>query len=132
MGLTFIALDQPDNNVLLDEDMFLEKYAYTDFKGFYKFESLFMNKGNINNFLNFIFLEKVNLRIIEEKNNRILIDLSVYRKNFLDPDQLENVYSDWLAISGRETSMSEYGNMICALGYLKRNSHKPNLYLIIE
>jgi len=56
MDLTFIALDQPDNNVLLDEDVF----------------------------------------------------------------------------SGRQTSMSEYGNMICALGYLKRNSHKPNLYLIIE
>lgn len=132
MSLILIALDHSDNNVLLDEDMFLEKYADTDFEGFHKFEAIFMNKGNINNFLNFIFLERVELRIIEEKNDKILIDLSSYQGKFLDPDKLINVYSDWLSLSGRENTMSEYGNMICALGYLKRNSNKPNLYLIIE
>ncbi|NML71816.1 hypothetical protein HHL23_18735 [Chryseobacterium sp. RP-3-3] len=132
MSLIFIALDQPDNAVLLDDDMFLEKYTDTDFEGFYPFESIFMDKDNINNFLNFIFMERVDIHVIEEKNNKVLIDLSVYKSKFLDPDKLINVYFDWLSLSSRENMMSEYGNMICALGYLKRNSNKQNLYLIIE
>lgn len=68
----------------------------------------------------------------KELKGRRLINLSNYIRTHLHPDNFEKKYLEWLNISKNKNTMSEYGSLICVLGYLESNKSKNELYLIIE
>ncbi|EFK33711.1 Uncharacterised protein [Chryseobacterium gleum] len=128
MELIFIGLDKPDDDILLNEQKFLEKYTTEKLL----FENKYINDWNFFNLLNFIFQTEVKLENIKESGSRKLINLSQYKGQHLHPDLLENKYFEWLNISRNDNTMNEYGSLICVLGYLESNKKKNELYLIVE
>ncbi|WP_027388144.1 hypothetical protein [Chryseobacterium gregarium] len=130
MNLIFIALDKPDDDILLNEELFNEKYIFASEE--LSFESKFINDENFSNFLNFVFQTEVKINKVKESENRKLIDFSRYKGTHLHPDDFEKKYLEWLNISKNDNTMTEYGSFICVLGYLEINKKKDELYLIIE
>lgn len=130
MNLIFIALDKSDDEVLLDEELFTEKYIFSSNEP--SFEHKFINNENFYNLINFIFQTDVIISNVKSSGNRKLINLSLYKDKYLHPNDLEIEYFKWLDISKNENTMTEYGSLICVLGYLESNKNKNKLYLIVE
>lgn len=53
MNLLFVALDKPDDDILLNEELFSEKYIFANKE--FTFEHKFINDENFSNLMNFIF-----------------------------------------------------------------------------
>lgn len=130
MNLIFIALDKSDDDILLDEELFSEKYIIANRKP--SFENKFINDENFSNLMNFVFQTEVKINNLKNSGSRKLIDLSLYKEKHLHPNDLEKEYFKWLDISKNENTMAEYGSLICVLGYLESNKNKNELYLIVE
>lgn len=75
MELIFIGLNEPDDDILLNEEKFLEKYTAEKLL----FENKYINDRNFFNLLNFIFQTEVKLENIKESGSRKLINLLQYK-----------------------------------------------------
>ena len=127
MDLIFIALNQPDDDTLLNEDLFFDKCDKEDIL----YECKFIEEENFSNLLNFIFQTEVEVDYKQLKNRK-LMNLFKYKGKHLHPNNLGKEYFRWLDISKNENTMNEYGSLICVLGYLESNKNKNELYLIVE
>jgi hypothetical protein len=58
--------------------------------------------------------------------------LREYKWGCISPDELEEKYQEWVRISDRGNTMTEYGSLISILGYINKNSYKGELILIVE
>lgn len=128
MELIFIGLNESDDDILLNEEKFFDKYVTENLL----FENKVIDDQNFFNVLNFIFQTEVKLENLKSSGNRKLINLSQYKGKHLHPDDLEKKYFEWLDISQNDNTMNEYGSLICVLGYLESNKKKKELYLIVE
>jgi hypothetical protein len=128
--LIFIATDSFDSSVLLDEDEMIERYMVQDENGFYGLESFIIDRAeNVYNLIHFVFQADCNLELVHQSGDVSLYDLSSLMGTCIDMDMLENVYQDWITLSGRANNMDEYGNLLGLVGFVDRNSDKKQLML---
>jgi hypothetical protein len=133
LELTFIATNQIENDVLLNDEKLFEKFLTEDENGHLGIEvCLIDGKENLENLINFIFGKPKPLNIIKSRSDKDIIDLSAVRINCISLDDLEGQYKNWLEISDRENSMDEYGTILGIIGYIERNIDKKYLVLRME
>jgi hypothetical protein len=131
--LFFIAVDHYNESDLINESTFFNHYLDEDENGFLTIQSFIIDrKENIEKLVKFMFLSNSHKIVIKETENVDLYDLTAQINNHIDFDILEDKYQEWLAISGRDNNMDEYGNMLDLIGYLKRNTNKKHLILRVE
>ena len=129
MDLMFVATNDIDSEVFLNDDQLFEIYLADDMG----IESAFTdNQVNLIKLLNFIFNEKVILRELTSTSDRIVYDLTSYKNNCISTDTLEKEYDMLLHDTGREDNIDEYGNLIGIISYIKHNLDKKHLVLISE
>ena len=129
IDLTFIATDNVDFDVLLNEDKLFNTYM-SDKIGL---ESAFIdNFDNLIQLLTFLFKTNMTLTELTSNIDKQVYDLTKYMGNCISTDELEEKYKDWIRISGRENNMDEYGNLIGIISYINGNLDKRNLILITE
>jgi hypothetical protein len=132
IDLTFVATDQIDIKVLLNEALLFESYLKEE-GGHLGLESVTIdNEVNINHMLAFLFGTNFSLSESMVNSGKQLIDLTTYKKNCISFDQLEKNYQDWIKLTNRENTMDEYGTLLGVIGYVHRNLGKNHLVLIIE
>jgi hypothetical protein len=133
LELTFIATDQIESDVLLNDEKLFDKYLTEDENGQLGIEiCLIDGNENLEKFINFIFKKTKPLNVIKSTSDKNLVDLSAIKSNFISLDDLESQYKDWIEISGRENSMDEYGTILGIIAYLERNRDKKYLVLRTE
>lgn len=133
MDLIFVADDQLDTEVLLDEDRLLEAYAVEDKQGRFGLESGFIdNTGNLEQMLTFLFNRKVELNGIAAKKHKQIFELTAYKQDCISFDELETIYPKWVEMSDKENSMTAYGYLLGIIGYVRSNIEKNTLVVICE
>ncbi|MDR2841380.1 MAG: hypothetical protein LBV75_09035 [Paludibacter sp.] len=132
MVLIFIATDIVDNECLLDDNKFFKTYITVDKDGFWGVESCFFEDTNLSTLLDFIFQKQISIDHICITNNRQLIELSKYKNNCINFEQLEEQYPQWIELTQRDNTMDEYGTILGIIGYINRNQHKKHLILKVE
>jgi hypothetical protein len=133
LELTFIATDQIEIDVLLNDEQLFEKYLTEDENGQLGIEvCLIDGNENLEKFINFIFRKTEPRNVIKSTSDKSLIDLSAIRTDIISLDDLESQYKDWIEISDRENSMDEYGTILGIIGYIGRNRDKKYLVLKTE
>lgn len=129
IDLTFVANDNIDFDVLLNEDKLFDTYL-SDQVGL---ESAFIdNFDNLVRLLSFLFKTEITLTELTSNIDKQVYDLTKYKGNCITTDELEERYQDWIRISDRENNMDEYGNLIGIISYINGNLDKKNLILITE
>jgi hypothetical protein len=129
IDLTFVATDNVDFDVLLNEDKLFDTYL-SDKIGL---ESAFIdNFDNLVRLLSFLFKTDITLTELTSNIDKQVYDLTKYKENCITTDEFEEKCQDWIRISDRENNMDEYGNLIGIISYIKQNIDKKNLILITE
>ena len=124
-----VATNGIDLDILTSQEKLIELYIVEDPNGFLKLESGYAkNFQDLNKLISFLF--KTNQNLIEIAPG--VFDLSKIRKNCLSEIELENQYQNWLSSSHQENTMDEFGQLICLISYVHRNSEKDNLLLVLE
>jgi hypothetical protein len=109
-----------------------EKYLYDDQGNFCLASAIFSSEDTVSQLANFLFHHPGSVRKIYQNKHSYIIDLSEHRDRLIDFDYLERNYSSWLEITGRETSMSEYGTLVDFIGFARRGLNKRFLFMIVS
>lgn len=122
IDLTFVADDQVDLELLADEDKLLSSHLAEYKNDYWGLESASIDsERNLTEMMTFLFGAEFSLNVLTSNNDRIVADLTAYKRNCITVEQLDSYYLEWLKLSGRENSMNEYGNFIGVIGYIQRN-----------
>ena len=130
MDLTFVATNNIDFKVLLNDEKLFETYS-TDNELLLE-TSFIDNYENLVHALSFIFKTNVTLDKLTSNNEKDIFDLTIYKQESITESELEEKYQEWIKIVQRENTMDEYGNLIGVIGYIQRNLDKKSLVLITE
>ena len=132
IDLIFVATDEMDLAVLLDEDRLFETYL-PDVPGYAGLESAFIDTfENLKKMLTFLFETNIHLTELVRTDTQQLFDLTAYKGHCITLDDLKSRYLSWILQSGRKNTMDEYGNLLGIISYLQRNQDKKHLGLLAE
>ena len=131
IDLTFIATNQLDPEILLDETKLFQSYLIEDSKGFLALESTTIdNEFNLSLMLKFLFGDGFESLELIRAGDQIILDLTEYKQECITFKELDEKYQDWIIGSGRDNNMDEYGSLLGIVGYVNRNIDKTYLVLI--
>jgi hypothetical protein len=133
IDLTFIATDEINLNILLNEEKLFDAFILPDTNGSLTFEwASIDNFDNLKRMLLFLFKEPIELKALISNDDKQVFDLTSYRDKCISTEELEDNYQVWIKISGRQNTMDEYGNLVGIIAYIKRNPDKRHLILLTE
>jgi len=133
LELTFVATDQIETDVLLNDEKLFDKYLTEDENGQLGIEVYLIDgTENLEKLIRFIFKISEPFNVIKNSSDKVLINLSTIRTYYRTLDELESQYKDWIEISGRKNSMDEYGSLLGIISYVQRNCDKKYLVLRTE
>ena len=131
MDVYFVATNNIDTNILLDESKFIKAYV-TDFDG-QGFESIYAeNQDDLILMLSFIFKQPISLTELGSNSEREAYDLTNLRQSCITADELELKYKQWIGDGKRENSMNQYGMFMSVVSYINNNLDKKHLALVAE
>jgi hypothetical protein len=129
IDLTFVATDNIDFDILLDDKKLFNAYS-TDNE--LLIETYFTdNYNSLVRMLTFLFKTNVELNKLAFNSEKDIFDLTAYRQDCLSEIELEDNYNKWTDIVNGNT-MDEFGHAMVLIGYITRNRHKNHLVLIAE
>lgn len=136
-NLMFLALDDFDLDSLAeslkDEAKFFENYLYEEPNGHWSVEEVYLDSvENVVLLSKYLFGKDCKLSEIFSADYAKVFDLSIERANLTTYENFEEWYQDWIAESNRENTMNEYGQLICAIGYIRNHQSKKNLLMILQ
>lgn len=130
IDLTFVATENIDFEILLDDQKLFDKYST---ESELLIESSFIdNFDNLVRMLTFLFKTKVSLDKLASNYDKDIYDLTDYKGNCLTEQELTENHKTWLDIVDREDSMDEYGHPLGIISYIKEYKNKKHLVLITE
>jgi hypothetical protein len=132
--LTLIATDVLEIDVFLDNDKLFDKYITLDRQGFsHGLEGIVLNNADvIPKLFAFLFKKSHTIKEVYTSDNTTIVDLSNYKKNCINFEELENSYPHWIEESEQENTMDEYGTLLSLISYIKKNEAKKFLFAKLE
>lgn len=137
INLKFLAIDDFDFDCLTeslkDEAKFFENYLYEDSNGHWNLEEVYLDSvENVILLSKYLFGKDCELSEIFSADHAKIFNLSVEKADLTTYENLEEWYQHWITESNRENTMNEYGQLICAIGYIRNNQSKKNLLMILQ
>jgi hypothetical protein len=131
MDVHFVATDNINLETLLDEDKFIKTFVVEmDEMGI---ESAYAtSQEDLICLLTFIFNQPVNLTALTSNGDKEVYDLTPYKHNCITEEELEIKYKDWLSLSKRKNSMTQYGILLSVIYYIRNNVDKNYLLALTE
>jgi len=132
--VTFLATDFFNIDLIKNEDNFIEHFVFTDKDGYLSIESGgFLNSlKEVKLLVDFLFENSHFPLELYNDLKTIIFDITGLKNNIITVEKLDAGYPGWLEETKRENTMSEYGMLICYIGYIQKNIAKKRLLLIIR
>jgi hypothetical protein len=131
MDVIFVATDDVNLETLLDEDKLIKAFV-TDVDDLGLESGYAENQEDLIYMLALIFGRPLDLMEVTSNHDKNVYDLTKYKHDCIAIDELETNYENWLSISKRETSMTQYGILISIISYIRNHIDKKHLLIIVE
>jgi hypothetical protein len=109
-----------------------EKYLYDEKGHFCLTATIFDSEKPVQQLIDFLFQGIYQAAEVYRNTNVYILDLSSYRDQLVDVDDIERYYPKWLENTGRENSMNEYGMLIDFAGHIKQGLNRKYLLMIVS
>lgn len=109
-----------------------EKYFYNDNEELLVASNIFDTEKTVYQLINFLFQSNAPAIEIYRDDYTFVLDLSSFRKQLIDFDYLDSFYQNWIAETGRENTMDEYGMLLDYIGHARQNMNKKYLLIIVS
>lgn len=118
MNFHFIASDDFDWNHFKDIEKFVD--SYPDFQ-----TVVLNNEQELNLLLKHLGIEKLDAYAIKSTDFAKYWDISKFHLPEFNEEEFDLFYKKWIAISGRENNMDEFGNLISCQELVQRGTECP-------
>jgi len=113
----------------LVQELIPEKYVEDDAGNLVLADICLNSELQVGQLIEFLFQTKSIPQEIYRDAENYILDLSPIRDGLIDFNELESRYPDWLQVTGRENTMTEYGMLIGFVGF-GRTGNRRHLIMI--
>lgn len=108
------------------------EYSYEDTDGQFNLETLICNSYE-NSLLavKYLFGDSEKLKEVFADNDVKIFDLTLNRKNSENLENLDAWYLDWIAESGKNNQIGEYGQFVFLISFIQRTQKKKHLLMAV-
>lgn len=129
-SVTMLPVNDYNSEELIQE-LIPEKYLLNDAGEFILATTFFNSESTISQLIQFLFQTIEYPREVYRDAGNYVLDLSTFKDRLIQLSELESLYPDWLQISGRANTMTEYGILIDFIGFA-HTENRRHLVMIIS
>jgi len=129
--VTIISVDEYLPEKIVRQDI-PRKYLYNQEGDFCLTATIFDSEKTVFQLVTFLFRDVHSVNEIYRNMNAYVFDLTPYRHQLLNFDEIELHYPRWIEETGRNNTMDEYGMLIDFAGHIKKGLSRKYLLLIVS
>jgi hypothetical protein len=131
LEVTQIAANEYVLEELVKKDI-PEKYFWND-KGELLFAGTILDsERTVYKLVQFLFQNKATAIEIYRDDHATVLDFTPFRNQLIDFDYLDSFYQTWIAETGRETTMDEYGMLREFIWHARQTTNKKYLLMVVK
>ena len=107
------------------KELIQKEYFKNNIGDFFIAATFFDTESTIFHLIHFLFQTEENPAEVYRDSENYILDLSAFKNSLIQIKDLEFLYPDWLRLTGRESSMDEYGKLIdfVVFGHTENKRH---------